>query len=204
MEKLTLPCLSVQQPFADLICAGIKTVENRTWKTDYRGTILIHASGSVKPVKAMGQALAMKDNLPVVAYDPKYLTKGDMDVSKCKTEDELRQLIWYWKCYLRMVDDKAPVQTSAIIGFAHLIDIVDDADKKGNKWALPCQNHWMLEGAKFFQQPVVRINGKLRLYPQGIDGDLKTIDMLEWLENKDGLIKVINSIPDQAYLKLKE
>jgi hypothetical protein len=25
--------------------AGVKTVENRTWKTEYRGRLLIHASG---------------------------------------------------------------------------------------------------------------------------------------------------------------
>ena len=37
--------LSVRQPYATLICAGVKTVENRTWKTDYRGRLLIHASG---------------------------------------------------------------------------------------------------------------------------------------------------------------
>lgn len=37
-------CLSVQQPFAWLICVGAKTIENRTWKTDFRGTIAIHAS----------------------------------------------------------------------------------------------------------------------------------------------------------------
>lgn len=37
-----LRCLSVQQPFAWLICSGIKTVENRTISTPYRGPIAIH------------------------------------------------------------------------------------------------------------------------------------------------------------------
>ena len=37
--------LSVQQPWASLICAGIKDVENRTWKAaKVPGRILIHAS----------------------------------------------------------------------------------------------------------------------------------------------------------------
>ena len=36
-------CLSVRQPHAFLICAGIKPVENRTWSTKYRGPLLIHA-----------------------------------------------------------------------------------------------------------------------------------------------------------------
>jgi hypothetical protein len=36
--------LSVRQPWAELIIAGIKPVENRNWRVEYRGTILIHAS----------------------------------------------------------------------------------------------------------------------------------------------------------------
>lgn len=35
--------LSVQQPYAGLIVAGIKDVENRTWGTAYRGELVIHA-----------------------------------------------------------------------------------------------------------------------------------------------------------------
>jgi len=36
--------LSVKQPWAYLLCAGIKDIENRTWKTNYRGRVFIHAS----------------------------------------------------------------------------------------------------------------------------------------------------------------
>lgn len=36
--------LSVQQPWASLICSGIKDIENRTWQTDYRGRLYIVAS----------------------------------------------------------------------------------------------------------------------------------------------------------------
>ena len=41
-------CLSVRQPWASLIVSGFKSVENRSWKTDYRGTIAIHASGTYR------------------------------------------------------------------------------------------------------------------------------------------------------------
>lgn len=37
--------LSVRQPWASYIAYGIKTVEHRSWSTDYRGPLLIHASG---------------------------------------------------------------------------------------------------------------------------------------------------------------
>jgi hypothetical protein len=39
-----LVALSVKQPWAALLIAGLKTVEVRTWSTRRRGPILIHAS----------------------------------------------------------------------------------------------------------------------------------------------------------------
>ena len=39
-----MKALSIRQPWAWLIAEGHKDVENRTWRTDYRGPILIHAS----------------------------------------------------------------------------------------------------------------------------------------------------------------
>lgn len=42
----TIKILSVRQPWAWLICAGYKNIENRSWKTDYRGELFIHAGQS--------------------------------------------------------------------------------------------------------------------------------------------------------------
>lgn len=42
-----MKCLSLKQPYADLILAGRKTIENRHWATRYRGDLLIHASMNV-------------------------------------------------------------------------------------------------------------------------------------------------------------
>jgi hypothetical protein len=39
-----MKCITVKQPWASLICSGLKDIENRTWKTSFRGRILIHAS----------------------------------------------------------------------------------------------------------------------------------------------------------------
>lgn len=41
-----LTCLSVQQPWAWTILNGFKGVENRTWATNYRGLLGIHAGKS--------------------------------------------------------------------------------------------------------------------------------------------------------------
>lgn len=36
--------LSIRQPWADLVLDGLKTVETRTWRTNYRGLLGVHAS----------------------------------------------------------------------------------------------------------------------------------------------------------------
>lgn len=38
--------LTVCQPYADLIARGVKRIENRSWATNYRGPLLIHAGKS--------------------------------------------------------------------------------------------------------------------------------------------------------------
>lgn len=42
-----MKCLSVSQPFADLIVSGAKSIDLRGWSTRYRGDILIHSPRSV-------------------------------------------------------------------------------------------------------------------------------------------------------------
>ena len=39
-----MKALSIKQPWASFIIDGFKDVENRTWRTSYRGPLLIHAS----------------------------------------------------------------------------------------------------------------------------------------------------------------
>ena len=39
--------LTIKQPFATLIAEGLKEYEFRTWKTKYRGEILIHAGKGI-------------------------------------------------------------------------------------------------------------------------------------------------------------
>lgn len=42
-----MKALSIKQPWAWLIVNGHKDIENRTWKTKFRGEFLVHASKSV-------------------------------------------------------------------------------------------------------------------------------------------------------------
>ncbi len=44
-----MKALTVKQPWAGLIIAGGKDIENRTWRTSYRGRVLIHAAKTPVP-----------------------------------------------------------------------------------------------------------------------------------------------------------
>jgi ASCH domain len=46
-SKTTLKCLSLKQPFAELVIDGRKTIETRTWNTNFRGEFLIHSSKAI-------------------------------------------------------------------------------------------------------------------------------------------------------------
>jgi ASCH domain len=61
-----LLALSVKQPWAALIVAGLKTVEIRTWATRVRGPVLIHASKSIDP-RPEGWALITTPELRALA-----------------------------------------------------------------------------------------------------------------------------------------
>jgi hypothetical protein len=47
--------LSVQQPYASRILAGLKTIEYRSWSTAHRGPLLIHAG--LHPADPKGKGL---------------------------------------------------------------------------------------------------------------------------------------------------
>ena len=43
-KQVIMKVISIKEPFATLIKDGIKIYETRSWKTNYRGEIYIHAS----------------------------------------------------------------------------------------------------------------------------------------------------------------
>lgn len=64
--------LSIKQPWASLIADGKKTIEVRTWKTNYRGDFLIVSSATPKNQGIAGHAIAiatLSDCRPAIPYD---------------------------------------------------------------------------------------------------------------------------------------
>jgi hypothetical protein len=53
--------LSIRQPWASLIAYGFKDIENRTWRTNYRGPLAIHASSKLDytPLSEIGREIGV-------------------------------------------------------------------------------------------------------------------------------------------------
>ena len=68
--------LSVRQPWAYLIVAGYKDIENRTWYTGHRGSLLIHASKGVDPENFMPKQRAYIESAGIVIPDSIDLPRG--------------------------------------------------------------------------------------------------------------------------------
>lgn len=83
-----MKAISVRQPWASMIADGEKTIETRTWSTNYRGDLLIVSSR--KPAIAglpTGQGLCI-----VRLFDCRPMTKEDEPAAGC----ELYEWAWAW------------------------------------------------------------------------------------------------------------
>lgn len=58
-----MKALSIKQPWAAWIMVGAKDIENRTWRTLETGKLVIHASRTIDPVKALELPLPMRTAL---------------------------------------------------------------------------------------------------------------------------------------------
>jgi hypothetical protein len=72
-----LKALSLIQPWATLVVLGDKQVETRSWKTDYRGRVAVHASKNF-PATARAFAFAGAAARPLARHDldPHDLPRG--------------------------------------------------------------------------------------------------------------------------------
>jgi hypothetical protein len=101
-----MKALSIRQPWAWAIMECGKRVENRTWRTKYRGPILLHAS---KGFTKHEWRQFYND-----AFDP--------SISICKPimDARLRHDV--------IIPDRWAFTTGAIIGVAELVDVVTESD----------------------------------------------------------------------------
>lgn len=116
--------LTIKQPWAHLIINGYgnrsskwyKDIENRTWSTDYRGRLYIHAGKSW-------------DSRAILGLYELGLLSGAADVSRRFELD------------MGDVTRRHADQFGAIIGYVDLVDVIKGSP---SRWAEPDCCHWVL------------------------------------------------------------
>lgn len=86
-----MKALSVHPIYAGLIACGDKTVECRTWKTDYRGDILICSTAHKVKDTIPGHALCVVRLADVVPFKREHLKAA------CMTSSEYSSDFYAWK-----------------------------------------------------------------------------------------------------------
>lgn len=138
-----MKALTIKQPWASLIANGIKDVENRTWRTKYRGRIYIHAAGC--PAKGF-LSLLNKDQVndlqskTDLSFDfPYSAIIGEVDIVDCVVH---HPSIWAEKSWI-----------------ANNIGLVDGEGEKDH-----IIYKWVLANPVLYEVPILNVKGKLSFW----------------------------------------
>ncbi|UCV02338.1 ASCH domain-containing protein [Dechloromonas denitrificans] len=121
--------LSIRQPWAWLIVAGYKDIENRDWKTPFRGRCLIHASkGGTRAeweeaIEFMRECLPTHPVLPTVADFDKFArggVLGAVDIVDCVDRSDSR---WFVGDYGFLLRNPTPMPFVPVKGRLGFFDI---------------------------------------------------------------------------------
>jgi hypothetical protein len=131
--------LSIKQPWSTLIVMGLKNVENRTWKTKYRGKVLIHAPSSIDYT------------------DRQFDWCRPFTIEQYNLVDDMLHHTDTVQSFIR----RQPL--SAIIGEVDIIDITQFHD---SPWAEhhPLVYNWILENPVRYDKPILNVKGKLNIW----------------------------------------
>jgi hypothetical protein len=118
--------ISLSRPWSELVVAGIKPVENRTWRAGHRGLLVIHAAQSFDP-----EALMLAADLEPA---------GEQRLAQV-----LRRDLPPPTGYVGVVD---------LIDVCSAARWADEVRCACGPWAQPRQHHWQLARARRFAAPI--------------------------------------------------
>ena len=140
-----MKAISIKQPWAYLIAAGIKDIENRTWKC---------------PEKYIGERVLIHANA-------KPLANGKC-ISHWLTEEQYRFMTFITPTNKQLDACFLEHYNSAIIGSVEIVDcVVNHTSIWAEKTNLPeqlsneCIWNWVLANPILFDEPILGIKGKL-------------------------------------------
>jgi hypothetical protein len=141
--------LTVHQPWASLIVFGFKPIENRSWRTDYKGPLLIHSSANRR------------------AYCEAHLTTAQLN--------HLFSLLNYRNHKsnnFRFNEFKNSIKFSSIIGIVNLLGCFKNVI---NPWSEPYLWNWAFDNPIFFPVPITDIKGHQSLWNYDIPDQFQNL-----------------------------
>lgn len=143
-----MKALTIRQPWATLIALGEKKIETRSWKTIYRGSILIHAGKSIDKKSCLREPI--KSTLKNHGYTEKNLPTGVI-IAKCQLIDCIKIKDWVADTSLKVI--KATLENAkAIMG-----NELEFGDFTPSRYA------WILDNVELLKDPIPA-KGKLSLW----------------------------------------
>lgn len=125
-----MKALSVRQPWAHLILSGDKTIEVRSWKTNYRGQLLICTSQAEKnyffevPKHLSGNKA---DELLLMPFGVTFCLVDLVDIRPLKQQDKMAAFLEddfdIKNQYAWILENPIPVQFNKVLGKLHLFDV---------------------------------------------------------------------------------
>ena len=140
-----MKALSVKQPYSQLIVENIKEIENRSQRTNYRGTVYIHASAKWHD--------RLKDKSLYTDDQFKNL------MTKLFVKNEQKNQNRYFQP--GVVDN---LLLGAIIGHVDIVDCVQNHPSIWAEKAAPGEKpiwNWVLANPVLYEKPILNVKGKL-------------------------------------------
>lgn len=153
-----MKALSIKQPWASLIAHGIKDIENRTWRTHFRGKIYIHASakpatkGYYKmflPDVFWNKLTEVEKNKFTDSFEVKSAIIGEVEIVDCVVN---HHSIWAEKTEGSYVGDGVFVLSEK-----------------------PIYN-WVLANPVLYEKPIINVKGKLSFWEPTPNQDCMVCD----------------------------
>lgn len=133
--------LALLQPWATMVAAGIKTIENRTDDTTHRGRVLIVASGKKIPDDFL-------NDIPV-------------EWASCLWDEQVLGNV--------PLNDDMPL--GVVVGYADLVDVTQGITRSVWDGQSSSAFKWHFENAHLFDKPIAGIKVQNGLYDVDIDED---------------------------------
>ena len=164
--------ITIKQPWAQFIAEGIKDIENRTWKTNFRGRVLIHASADERlmniPPNSFLTEKQIQNSLHMnVLSDEdliKYLTQEQVYCTKTITDINLKPTFEAKKVYkIETVKIERPKYTmyegirlknSTISGNEKNVRLIDNSNAIVSYFILDCSDFEMYAKFKHLFIPI--------------------------------------------------